>query len=142
MPDWRLNMSMPPASDPTRAKVPQGDIATLVTFAPSPVSNFHRPALFLPHNQVRANLSPSCPVTTLSQPVVLLSAVLAPFPLLVVVQISLEPGIAPIPPSRFSPHAIHVILGAFKSSSIRLPSCDARLLLRIPIFLAFLRTLP
>src|SRR5690242_2622435 len=57
-PDCRLYMSMEPPADPIRAKVPQGEMATLLTSVPSPVSNAQRPALLRPQNQVLAVLSP------------------------------------------------------------------------------------
>src|SRR5437667_12298090 len=127
-------MSIPPAAEPTRAKVPQGDMATLVTFEPSPVSKIHRPALFLPQNQVLATLSFSWPVTTLSHPVVLL--VVASFALLTFpagVQICFSPGMAPIPPSRFIEHAMQIIRGALRSSSEGMPS-EGRFAFKVPIF--------
>src|ERR1700748_3857090 len=94
-------------------------MATLVTTVPSFVANFHRPARFRPQNHVLANLSPLCPVITLSHPVVLLDVASSLFLLLVsFVQMAFVPGIVPMPPSLFRQHAMHVISGALRSSKV------------------------
>ena len=94
---------------------------------PSPVSNDQRPAFFRPQNHVRANLSPSCAVTTLSHPVVPLEPASAAFFLLlparVLVQMALPPAAAPMPPSRFMDEAMQVIGGALRSSN-EVPSSE------------------
>ncbi|GJC94197.1 hypothetical protein ColKHC_03023 [Colletotrichum higginsianum] len=51
-PDCRLYMSRPPSTEPTRANVPQGLMAIVETWEPSPVGNAHRPAFFRPQNHL------------------------------------------------------------------------------------------
>src|SRR5947207_1612414 len=105
-------MSKLPSEEPTRAKVPQGVMATLLTSPPSPVSNAQRPAFFRPQNHVLAYLSPLWPVTTLSHPVIPLAVASVAFldtEALHFVQIAPEPAAAPMPPSRFKDEVIHMI---------------------------------
>src|SRR5436305_8068446 len=138
-------MSKLPSVEPTKAKVPQGVMATLLTSPPSPVSNAQRPAFFRPQNHVLAYLSPLWPVTTLSHPVsplAVASVALLGEEALHFVHIAPDPAAAPIPPSRFNDEAIHVISGALRSSRVVLGSIELIPNPRIPIFFAFLRMFP
>ena len=140
-------MSMVPLAEPTKAKVPQGLMATVDTFAPSLVSNIHRPARLRPQNQVLAKESFLCAVTTLSHPVIpLTSASWATFLARSFLddrcQMGCFPGSAPIPPSRLRELAMHVISGALISSRVVVGPWARAEVDRIPYFLAFLRILP
>src|SRR5688572_14394392 len=130
---------MAPPAEPMMAKVPQGETATLLTSVPSPVSKAHLPARLRPQNHVLAVLSPACPVTILSQPVMLTSGFFLSCPLTLeeLFQMPATPGMAPMPPSRLREQAMHVTAGAFRSSNRK--SCFERSALpfKRPIFLAF-----